>query len=396
MPLRKQSLLFRSIKNKFHLAPQPTSITPRAAFIYTRTRFYTNPASEIPTLPPRVHPPRPLISLPTTRHSSTMAPEESKPLSGVEAAKRKAAYRAVAEHFKSDMRFVGIGSGSTIVYGVEAIKEHLAENPPPQGHMNWFVPTGWNSRKVIEAAGLTPIAFDSLPGDALMEVCFDGADEVDEELNCIKGGGACLFQEKLVACRSKKFVCIAGTYNSHLVPSHAHGLHSLTPMALDYRKNQPRLLTNWPSIPIEVAPISHVSVLRDLKLLGSIDPQLREHTLAKAGPIQTDQSFYIIDAPFPKPLLNTLDTCPGDGTDGNWGIVRLAKRIKEINGVLEVGIFCGENGYESQARGAQGGQRPVAVYFGMEDGEVMVKRAEDLPKPRSERVALGKEEIMQK
>jgi ribose 5-phosphate isomerase A len=43
----------------------------------------------------------------------------------VEAAKRKAAYRAVADHFRSDMRFVGIGSGSTIVYGVEAIKAHL-------------------------------------------------------------------------------------------------------------------------------------------------------------------------------------------------------------------------------------------------------------------------------
>ncbi|KAI6865735.1 hypothetical protein KC334_g19211, partial [Hortaea werneckii] len=64
-------------------------------------------------------------------------------LSAVESAKRKAAYRAVAEHFRSDMRFVGIGSGSTIVYGVEAIKEHLQKNPPPANHMNWFVPTGW-------------------------------------------------------------------------------------------------------------------------------------------------------------------------------------------------------------------------------------------------------------
>lgn len=43
----------------------------------------------------------------------------------VEKAKRKAAFKAVADHFRSDMRFVGIGSGSTIVYGVEAIKEHL-------------------------------------------------------------------------------------------------------------------------------------------------------------------------------------------------------------------------------------------------------------------------------
>lgn len=43
-----------------------------------------------------------------------------------------------------------------------------------------------------------------------LDVAFDGADEIDEELNCIKGGGACLFQEKLVATSAKKFVCVAG------------------------------------------------------------------------------------------------------------------------------------------------------------------------------------------
>ncbi|KAK3678052.1 ribose-5-phosphate isomerase rki1 [Recurvomyces mirabilis] len=286
---------------------------------------------------------------------SSKAPDLDK----IESAKRKAAFKAVEEHFNSSMRFVGIGSGSTIVYGVEAIKAHLEKNPPPPNHMNWFVPTGWNSRKVIEQAGLLPIAFDSLPGDALLEVCFDGADEVDEDLNCIKGGGACLFQEKLVACRSKKFVCIA-----------------------DYRKDQKRLLTNWPSIPIEVAPIAHASVLRELRLIGSPDAKLREHSLAKTGPIQTDQSFYIIDAPF-KTLLSPLDEKNGsraDGKDGVWSVDTLAARIKQINGVLEVGLFHGLNGAQAQAAGMQGGQRPVAVYFGLEDGEVMVRRAPELEK----------------
>ncbi|RMX90759.1 hypothetical protein D0867_15239 [Hortaea werneckii] len=289
--------------------------------------------------------------------ATTTNPTMSAELSAVESAKRKAAYRAVAEHFRSDMRFVGIGSGSTIVYGVEAIKEHLQKNPPPANHMNWFVPTGWNSRKVIEAAGLIPIAFDSLPGDSVMDVCFDGADEVDEELNCIKGGGACLFQEKLVACRSKKFVCIA-----------------------DYRKNQKRLLTQWPSIPIEVAPIAHASVLKELKAIGSPDPKLREQTVAKAGPIQTDQSFYIIDAPFPK-LLTTLDAkngMDGSGKNGQWDITTLAERIKQMSGVLEVGLFHGMNGYEAQAAGLPGGQKPVAVYFGMEDGEVLKRDVKDV------------------
>ena len=43
-----------------------------------------------------------------------------------------------------------------------------------------------------------------------LDVAFDGADEIDEDLNCIKGGGACLFQEKLVATSAKKFICVAG------------------------------------------------------------------------------------------------------------------------------------------------------------------------------------------
>ena len=140
----------------------------------------------------------------------------------VEAAKRKAAFKAVEEHFRSDMTFVGIGSGSTIVYGVEAIKAHLEKNPPPPGHRNWFVPTGWNSRKVIEQFGLDPLAFDSIPAKAQIEVAFDGADEVDAELNCIKGGGACLFQEKLVRsyslALSERLPILTVMYRSHECP----------------------------------------------------------------------------------------------------------------------------------------------------------------------------------
>ncbi|RMZ18377.1 hypothetical protein D0862_00334 [Hortaea werneckii] len=337
--------------------PRPRSLLApwTSSHVYnTSTSTFTSPPHQTRTFHPT--PTRLALSssrTATTATHSTMSAE----LSPVESAKRKAAYRAVAEHFRSDMRFVGIGSGSTIVYGVEAIKDHLQKNPPPANHMNWFVPTGWNSRKVIESAGLNPIAFDSLPGDSVMDVCFDGADEVDEELNCIKGGGACLFQEKLVACRSKKFVCIA-----------------------DYRKNQKRLLTQWPSIPIEVAPIAHASVLKELKAIGSTDPKLREQTVAKAGPIQTDQSFYIIDAPFPK-LLTTLDAkngMDGSGKNGQWDITTLAERIKQMSGVLEVGLFHGMNGYEAQAAGLPGGQKPVAVYFGMEDGEVLKRDVKDV------------------
>ena len=122
----------------------------------------------------------------------------------IESAKRAAATQAVSEWFDPSASHVGIGSGTTIVYVVDAIKER-STNPQIR-----FVPTGWQSRQVIIQAGLTPIAFDSLPADVMLDIAFDGADEVDEELNCIKGGGACLFQEKLVAERARKFICVAG------------------------------------------------------------------------------------------------------------------------------------------------------------------------------------------
>ena len=75
----------------------------------------------------------------------------------VEAAKRAAGQQAVADHFDPSASYVGIGSGTTIVYVVEAIKER-STNPAIR-----FVPTGYQSRQVIINAGLTPVSFDALP-----------------------------------------------------------------------------------------------------------------------------------------------------------------------------------------------------------------------------------------
>ncbi len=127
---------------------------------------------------------------------------------GIEAAKRAAADEAVKSHFPDNPRFVGIGSGTTVKYVVEAIKD-LGRDVSRVG----FVPTGYQSKQLIINAGLVPIEFDALPDNAMLDVAFDGADEVDEDMNCIKGGGACLYQEKLVAMRSKQFICVAGRSN---------------------------------------------------------------------------------------------------------------------------------------------------------------------------------------
>jgi ribose 5-phosphate isomerase A len=148
-------------------------------------------------------------------------------------------------------------------------------------------------------------------------------------------------------------------------------------MAPDFRKLQHRLLTNWKTIPIEVAPLAAHRVQHRLRELGSSDPQVREHHLVKTGPVKTDQDFFIIDAKFPQ-LLTASDVeegKDGSGKDGVWEVEALAKEIKAIQGVLEVGLFCGKNGPDAAAAGVVGGMKPIAAYFGMEDGSVELRTA---------------------
>lgn len=132
---------------------------------------------------------------------------------------------------------------------------------------------------------------------------------------------------------------------------------------LDYRKAQQVLLTSWPSIPIEVAPIAAPTVLMRLREMGSAEPRVRLNPLSKSGPLRTDQGFYIIDAPFPGRLTVTSDA---------WG---LASDINKIVGVLEVGLFCGVDGIEASENKPfkHNGEKPVAAYFGMKDGTVEVR-----------------------
>jgi ribose 5-phosphate isomerase A len=99
--------------------------------------------------------------------------------------------------------------------------------------------------------------------------------------------------------------------------------------------------------------------------------------------LKTDQDFFIIDAPFPHALLTHADIeagkGKGDGSDGTWEVNALSKAIKTVTGVLDVGLFSGIDGITAKeivGKGgkqgtAHGGQKPVAVYFGMQDGSVV-------------------------
>jgi ribose 5-phosphate isomerase A len=148
---------------------------------------------------------------------------------------------------------------------------------------------------------------------------------------------------------------------------------------LDYRKLQKRLLSSWKTIPIEILPKAAAIVKETLITLGSSDPKIRQGGTAKAGPVVTDNGNWIIDAPFlPLYLPSDLtDGDRGDGKNGTWEVHALGEKLKQVVGIVEVGLFHGINGFQVASSGEQG-QKPVAAYFGMENGEVEIRVAKEL------------------
>ncbi|KAG2365819.1 ribose-5-phosphate isomerase [Suillus spraguei] len=237
-------------------------------------------------------------------------------LSAIEQSKRLAAYTAVDKHILPEHKVViGIGSGSTVPYVVERIVAQGRELNKDRV----FIPTGFQSKELIVTSNLNLGDVDQFP---TIDVTIDGADEVDLDLNCIKGGGACHLREKVLAEAANTFIVVA-----------------------DYRKNAEYLGTNFtPGVPVEVVPFAYAQVLRKLHALGSPNATLRM-AKAKAGPVVTDNSNFVIDAPFPREIMTDPST--------------MLAKIKMLTGVVEVGLFC---------------DMAQAAYFGNEDGSVTVKR----------------------
>jgi ribose 5-phosphate isomerase A len=211
----------------------------------------------------------------------------------IELGKKNAAFRAVEENVKKNM-ILGIGSGSTVVYAVKAIAEINQNN-----NLNLkCIPTSFQSHQLIVENGLTLVTLDQYPE---IDLDIDGADEIDNSLNLIKGGGGCLVQEKIIASASKKLVIIA-----------------------DFTKKSEFLGEYWKKgVPIEIIPLAHVPIMKRLEKLGGT-PVLRM-AQAKAGPVVTDNANFIIDADFGI-IKNPLD---------------LNLNLLQIPGVVDSGLFLG-------------------------------------------------------
>lgn len=200
----------------------------------------------------------------------------------IEQAKKNAALEAVG-HIR-DGFVVGLGSGSTAAYAIEAIGERIKhERLRVKG-----VPTSYQAFMLAVKYGI-PVT--TLEEHTKLDVTIDGADQIDDELNLIKGMGGALLREKVVASASKMNIIIA-----------------------DQTKKVNVLGENHHPVPIEAIPFASSLVMSRVQEIGG-KPWVRE-SAGKLGPVITDNGNVIIDVEFglipkPKELELELNAVPG-------------------------------------------------------------------------------------
>lgn len=210
-------------------------------------------------------------------------------LDSIQEAKRNAALAAV-KHVE-DGFVVGLGSGSTAAFAIEALGEKIKkENIRVLG-----IPTSYQAFLLAVQCGIPITTLDEHPE---VNVTIDGADQVTPELYLIKGMGAALAREKIVAAASKLNVIIA-----------------------DEQKKVKVLGEKGQVVPVEVLPFAISLAKRKIEAVGG-KPTLREGK-GKLGPTITDNGNAILDSYFGEmPAPAEIDV-----------------RVKMIPGVVETGFF---------------------------------------------------------
>lgn len=192
-----------------------------------------------------------------------------------------------------DGALVGLGSGSTAEAMVRALGGRVASGLRVTG-----VATSSRTKALAQEFGI-PLRLLSESGP--LDLCIDGADEIDPDLNLVKGRGGALLHEKLVAVRARRLVIIASS-----------------------EKLVDRLGSRYP-IPVEVVPFGWQHTADRIRALG-LEPVLREDP--GGVPFLTDGGHHILDCrsePIPDP-------------------VALATALKLVTGVVEHGLFIGMAG----------------------------------------------------
>ena len=208
-------------------------------------------------------------------------------MDSVESHKQQAGIEACK--FVSNGMKVGLGTGSTVKYTVIELGRRIAE----EGLQIVGVPTSLATEQLANKVGIPLVKLSEC---SHLDIVIDGADEFDRDFNLIKGGGAALLREKIVAQESNSMVVVA-----------------------DERKLV-NVLGAFP-LPIEITPFAHQATIR--KLANLLDCRVNCR-MSGDNPVVTDNGNYIADA-----------HC-GPSIDEP---VKLEGKILNIAGVVQVGLF---------------------------------------------------------
>lgn len=190
--------------------------------------------------------------------------------------KKAAAIKALT--FIENDTIVGVGTGSTVNYFIDALASM-------KNRISGAVSSSEESSKRLKAHGIEVFDLNSVD---VLDVYVDGADEITEHLHMIKGGGAALTREKIVAAVAKTFICIADD------------------------SKQVGVLGQFP-LPVEVIPMARSYVARELVKLGG-DPVYRQGVITDNGNVILDVfNMGIID---PKGMENSINALVGVVTNG--------------------------------------------------------------------------------
>ena len=201
---------------------------------------------------------------------------------------KQVAARAAAQ-LVDEGDIVGLGSGSTAAYAVRFLAERVREGLKIIG-----IPTSQQTKHLAEQLGIPLTTLEEHPQ---IDIDIDGADEIDPQLNLIKGGGGAFLREKIVASVSRRFVVVAES------------------------SKQVKRLGKFP-LPVEVIPFAQSLIKQHIEGLGA---KVSLRSYAYGNPYVTDESHHILDCTF-----GEIPDPPA-----------LAEKLCGIPGVVEHGLFIG-------------------------------------------------------
>jgi ribose 5-phosphate isomerase A len=194
---------------------------------------------------------------------------------------KKAAAIKALEFIENDT-IVGVGTGSTVNFFIDALASL-------KNKITGAVSSSEESTKRLKAHGIEVFDLNSVD---VLDVYIDGADEITRHMAMIKGGGAALTREKIVAAVAKKFICIADD------------------------SKQVKVLGNFP-LPVEVIPMARSYVARELVKLGG-DPVYRQGVITDNGNVILD--VYNLEILDPKLLETQINAIVGVVTNGLFAL----------------------------------------------------------------------------